>query len=269
VNVIASADLVGTFLPPMGRGLSQEPLSSEGKSLQSPHREAQNGARILSAITRTLLVQAPASLSRLLIAPALPRFLHQRPGLRVELAEVLVAEEHLECGIDAALHIRPSHDATPIGQPLAAIRVLTCASPDFIACNGLPSTPADLAPTHCIGVLEPFTKAVRRWIFSRGRAIWSIVPAAPIAFETADSAVAAAVHGGGYIRAPSIEVDEKLTSGLLQSVLDTWSDEVWLVSLIRSRNPAQSEDLAAFGDFVAGLFPSTAHETSASPLQAA
>ena len=72
--------------------------------------------------TRTLRVEAPACVSRHLIAPALPRFLHQRPGLRVQLREVQGAVEPLPREVDAALRTGPVHDSTLIVQPLATIR---------------------------------------------------------------------------------------------------------------------------------------------------
>jgi LysR family transcriptional regulator, regulator for bpeEF and oprC len=142
----------------------------------------------------------------------------------VQLSEVHGSEERLPRDADAALCMGPIHSSTLIVQPLATIRAVTCASPDFIACNGRPATPADLAPTHCIGLLERGAAARREWIFSRRHTRYSVVPAARLTFGDSDSAVAAAVRGGGYVRVLSIEVDEKIRSGLLQSVLEEWHE---------------------------------------------
>jgi DNA-binding transcriptional LysR family regulator len=74
-------------------------------------------------------------------------------------------------------------------------------------------------------------------------------------FDNTDCAVAAAVRGGGYVRVSSIEMDDKMTSGLLQSVLQEWEEER-PVSIVYARDLPLSEDLAAFSAFVAGLLPS-------------
>jgi LysR family transcriptional regulator, regulator for bpeEF and oprC len=235
----------------------QSPLV-ERMSQQSAGRDAGicGSVQTNTAAAHTLRIQAPACICRHLIAPGLPRFLHQHPGLRIRLNEVHGIEEKLPRDADAAVRTGPIHDSTLIVQPLATIRAVTCASPDFIACYGLPATPADLAPTHCIGLLEPGTIEPREWIFSRSHTSYSIVPAARLAFDNPDSAVAAAVRGGGYVRVLSIEADEQLAAGLLQSVLPEWNEEKWSVSIVHARDTVPSDDLVAFIAFVAGLFPS-------------
>ena len=204
---------------------------------------------------RALRVQAPVCLCARVIAPALPRFLHQRPGLCIQLSEIEGGEENLLREADAALCTQAVHDSTLIVQQLAMLRVVTCASPDFIERHGLPETPAELAPRHCIGVLQRGTTAVSEWVFRNGLATWSMVPAAPMTFASTEAAVAAAVRGGGYVHVPSVALDEKRTSGLLQSVLEEW-DEEWPVSIVYARDQQPGDDLAAFSAFVAGLLPS-------------
>jgi len=240
--------------PPVSRSLRSVIVGRVSR--QSAGRDAQicGSVKTDTTASRTLRIQAPGPVSRL-IAPALPRFLHQHPGLGVQRSEVHGIEEQLLREADAALCIGPVHDSTLIVQPLAMIRVVTCASPDFIRCNGLPATPADLAPTHCIGLLEPGEAAPREWVFSRRHTRHSIVPAARLAFCNSDSAVAAAVRGGGYVRVLSIEADEKMRSGLLQSVLEEWNEEEWSVSIVHARDTMFGDDLAAFSAFVAALFP--------------
>jgi DNA-binding transcriptional LysR family regulator len=213
----------------------------------------------LTFAQRTLRVQAPASVAARLLAPALPRFLHQRPGLRMQLSEIQGTQEPLLRDADAVLCVGEIDDPMRIVQQVATLRILTCASPDFIQCHGVPAKPADLAPRHCIGVVQRATTAVCEWTFGHGGKTWSIVPAAHMAFGSTDCAVTAAVHGGGYVRVSNIEVDEKITSGLLQPVLQEWDEEEPL-SIVYSRDLPLSDDLAALIAFVAGLLPSTASE---------
>jgi DNA-binding transcriptional LysR family regulator len=228
-------------------------------------RTAETSARKYELRTfepRTLRVQVPAPVSTRLIAPALPRFLYQRPGLRMQLSEVDGTEKGLPHDADAAVCTRPAQDPMLVVQHVATLRLVTCASPDFIQCHGLPQTPADLAPRHCIGVLQPGTTAARAWIFSNARETWSFVPAARMTFHSTECAIAAAVRGGGYARVLSIEADDKMTSGLLQSVLEEW-DEEWPVSIVYARDLPLGDDVAAFSAFVTGLLPSRRSELPA------
>jgi LysR family transcriptional regulator for bpeEF and oprC len=208
------------------------------------------------SVPGTFRVQVHPSISRLLMAHALPRFIQQHRGLRVQMNEGYANGEGLLHDTDVAVCVGPIADSTLVVQRVGTMGTVTCASPDFIERNGPPVTPAHLLPTHCIGLLEPGTNAPRPWVFANGCASFCIAPAAPLAFSDVDAAVAAAVRGGGYVRVLSIEADQKTASGLLQPVLEDWNAERWAVSIIHRHDRPTGDEVAAFSAFVAGLFPS-------------
>lgn len=203
----------------------------------------------------SLRIHVHASIGRLLIAPALPRFIRQYPGRRVQVSEFDVIGPKAPHDADVIVCVGPIADSRLIAQPIARIHAVTCAAPDFIERNGLPATPADLAPTDCIGSLEPGTNGARDWIFGRGRATFSVRPAAPLVFSDSESAMAAAVRGGGYVRVLSFEADQRIASGLLQPVLEDWNERTWSVSIGYARDRVAGDEIAAFSAFLATLFP--------------
>jgi LysR family transcriptional regulator for bpeEF and oprC len=202
----------------------------------------------------TLRVHVHPSISRLLMAPALPRFIQQHRGLRVHVTESYANGAELH-GTDVAVCVGPIADSKLVVHRVGTIGTVTCAAPDFIERSRPPLTPADLLPTDCIGLLEPGTDAPRRWVFTRGCASFRISPAAPLAFSDVDAALAAAVRGAGYVQVLSIEADQKTASGLLQPVLEDWSAERWPVFIVHRCVRLTDDEVLAFSAFVAGLFP--------------
>jgi LysR family transcriptional regulator, regulator for bpeEF and oprC len=210
-------------------------------------------ARVAASADRMLHVYVPGSIGRRLIAPALPRFLYQHPELRISLSQSSDLPEQRTDELQLAVCVGMPADAKRVVQQVGMLRTVTCAAPDFIACNGAPWTPAELSATHCIGLAGP--QGVRHWTFTRRGAWHSLTPAAAMVFDETASAVAAAVRGGGYIQALSVDVSEEVAAGLLQPVLTDWHDKPCPVSVVHAPGAALSDAARTFCDFLTALFP--------------
>jgi LysR family transcriptional regulator for bpeEF and oprC len=210
------------------------------------------------AARKRLRIQVPTSISRALIAPALPRLLHQYPELRLQIHDchaIAHSVERLPAGADAALWVGSLADPALVSTRVGTVHAVVCAAPDFVERHGEPTTPDALDPEHCIGLIEPGMAEAREWVLNKGRENCWFTPTAPLAFGDVDSAIAAAVRGGGYIRVMSIEVEKEIASGRLQPVLQDWNAGCWPISVVTARDRVPSTDLAVFTRFVAGLFP--------------
>ena len=203
---------------------------------------------------RTLNVQAPSSFTRRLIAESLPRFLHTHHGLRVVVWDMNPADEMLAQGADAAICIGPITNPDFVVNHIGTVRSITCASPKFIDCRGVPPLPSDIRPDHCIAVLEAGARRAREWRFRRKSESYAICPTAPLAFSNGEAAIAAAVRGGGYARVLCIDAEQQIAAGLLLSVLNEWNDDSQPVSMVHTRHA--SKDVLAFRAFMASIMPS-------------
>lgn len=225
--------------------------SSSSAQYSSP--DDVSGARALHLRTdHHLRIAVPASVAHALIAPALPRFLQQHQSARVHL---VIADEISNCNqFDAAIWIHSGQsDAHPHARRLATIPDMLCASEEFLAVHGTPTSAHGLNPAHCIGVIDQDNK-LHSWSLRRDATEVTIVPEAPLMFSDAHSAVLAAVRGGGMILVPALAVEAQVAAGLLTPLLPDWSapgPAIWM----RQTGPVTSE-LEAFADFVASLFPS-------------
>ena len=208
--------------------------------------------------SRTLVVRAPRAFVRGLIAQSLPRFLHEHPRLRVVMCDSNLADHPLAHDTDLAICIGQIADRTLVATEIGAVRWITCASPDYIECMGVPSSPADIDPDQCIAVLESGTHSAQQWRFCRQSQTCAVSPAALLTFSDCDSAIAAAVRGGGYVRVLSIEAEHHVAAGLLLPVLTSWNDVAEPVAMVHARDCGTSEKILAFRSFMASILPAAA-----------
>ncbi|MGH8185926.1 MAG: LysR substrate-binding domain-containing protein [Steroidobacteraceae bacterium] len=157
---------------------------------------------------------------------------------------------------DAAVCIGPVVDHRRVVRQIGVVRPVTCATAECVERSGMPNAPSDLVPGDCVALLEPRTRRPQDWAFRRGHDSLTISPAAPLAFVNPETALAAAMHGGGYVRVQSFEADRQIAAGLLQPVLEDWNDLPVSVTLVRPRGRVASPEAVVFGEFVAGLLPS-------------
>ena len=203
-----------------------------------------------------LRVDVPVSLGRMLIVPALPRFIAQYPELSLQISMNDRVIDLVQEGIDAALRVGNLSDSSLVARRVAQMRGVTCASPEFIHRYGLPQSPTDLNPEHCITLFKLGNNQVRQWLFRKNGVDHMITPSARLSFSDPESAVAAAISGAGFVRVLNFTVEAQIATGLLQPVLDDWNEGAWWpLSVVYPQHRQPTAKIRAFTDFVAGLFP--------------
>ncbi|WP_198369996.1 LysR family transcriptional regulator [Roseomonas rosulenta] len=232
-------------------------LTEEGEAFLARCREmlavldaAEEEARGARGTARGLLrVQAPVAYARIVLAPALPRFLEAHPGLAVELSSRDAFPDFVAEGLDAAVYVGDPPAAGVIMQRLGRAPLATVAAPAYLAAHGAPATPADLARHRCLGVLSRETGRPLPWHFvEEGSLRLRDVPAR-LACHAPEAAVAAAVAGGGVLQMISYAVAAEVAAGALVPVLDAWRYPGPPVSLLlpaRGPRPARLGALVAF-----------------------
>jgi LysR family transcriptional regulator for bpeEF and oprC len=215
-----------------------------------------------------LRVDVPVSLGRLLIVPALPRFIAQHPEVTVQMSMNDRVVDLVQEGIDMALRVGELSDSSLIARRVGSFRVVTCASPEFIQRMGEPNTPEDLQPEQCIAMFRLGTNQIREWMYSKDGVDHTIFPRAALSFSDPQSAVTAAVSGAGFVHSLDFTVEAQIASGLLQPVLQDWNAESYRpVSVVYPQHRQATAKVKAFIDFVAGLFPQAAAQPA--PAQSA
>jgi DNA-binding transcriptional LysR family regulator len=195
-----------------------------------------------------LVVTAPIMFGRLNVLPVVIKFLDAFPDVSVGLMMTDRFAHFLEDQVDVALRIGPLPDSRLVATRLGVVRHIVCASHDYIAANGAPQTPEDLAEHRVISFQT--LSAVSSWTFEVEGIEVATTLSSRLSVNTIDAALDAALSGAGLVRAVSYQVAEHVRAGRLALVLEDFEPKarpVYLVYDSQSRLPLK---LRAFVDFV-------------------
>lgn len=101
-------------------------------------------------VAGTLRFTAPSTFAQLYIAPILPDFMHDQPGLRLDMRLSDKQFDLIDGSFDLALRNAVLEDSSLSGRKLANDTRILCASPEYLTKYGHPKTPDDLQDHHLI-----------------------------------------------------------------------------------------------------------------------
>src|SRR5471032_3050145 len=140
-----------------------------------------------------LVVTASVLFGRLHVLPVVAEFLALYPEIDVKLvlSDRVVHLTDEPAGV--AVRIGELPDSTLMASKVGTVRRVVCASPAYLARQGVPARPRDLASHECISfeVLE----SKRAWVFGAGKSAVSVPVHARFTVNTAEAAIAAATLG--------------------------------------------------------------------------
>jgi len=125
---------------------------------------ARHAARDVSTSPSSILrVTASVVLGQTCVVPPPPDFRRAYPRLAIALILTDAVLDAIAGRIDVAIRLGPRLDVGYVGAKLFATRYRVCASPDYLAREGRPATPIDLADRRCLPFDLPGYR--ERWLF--------------------------------------------------------------------------------------------------------
>jgi LysR family transcriptional regulator for bpeEF and oprC len=202
----------------------------------------------------SLWVDLPSGLSRLYVAPALPRFLKAYPEITLKMTVSDRMIDMVEEGVDVLVRIGQLQDSGMIAKKIAATQFVCCASPAFLKKHGRPKTPDDLARFTCLNFLYPKSRQVRPWIFQKDGAPFSQTPQGVLGMDHVESLIEAAKAGCGIVQQMSVSLAEPIRSGALEVVLPDWRAAGPDVSVLFHPRHQRAAKVKVFVDFLQTCF---------------
>jgi DNA-binding transcriptional LysR family regulator len=200
----------------------------------------------------TLRVTAPVVFGRLHVLPVVAAYLgaHRETDVQLMLSDSMI--NLVEEGIDVAVRIGALPDSTLIARRVSDVRLVVCASRDYIRRRGHPRRPADLADHDAV-----VSSAHRndRWIFHRKGRDSTVTVRPRLTVNGAEAAMDAAAAGLGVARVLSYQLRPRLAAGALVSVLDEWEDRVRPVQVVVPAGRHMAVKVRAFVDLAARMLP--------------
>ena len=166
-----------------------------------------------------LLLTAPLLFGRLHVLPIVTEFLAAHPEINISIAfadrNLHLLNEH----VDIAVRIGALPDSGQVAIRVGTMRTVVCASPQFLASHGTPTSPADLRslPSVSFGFLSPASA----WQFKlRGAPPVQEIHVSPrLTTSTAEAAVWAAIEGTGVTRVLHYQCADAVKKGELRIIL--------------------------------------------------
>lgn len=166
----------------------------------------------------TLKLTAPLSFGQRHILPLLDHYMKQWPELRADVRFTDRFVDVVEEGFDIALRIgAPKDDTQLLTRTVAWQQFVTCASPGYLAANGIPQSPQELAGHDTIAFVSG--EQPSPWRYQTPEGLHLCEGAARLNMDSSEAMREAALAGFGLVHLPTYITGNDLRAGTLVEVL--------------------------------------------------
>lgn len=178
--------------------------------------EAKSAMAELNAEPQGLLtITAPASFSRLHVAPAVARFLQRYPQIEIELHASDGVVDLSSQRTDVAIRVGILPDSDLVSTHLAPFSRVVCASPEYLARNGHPVNLQDLVQHNCLSLSTGVSTVCGLWSFAGLNRDAALPVRGNFRTNDINSLLQAAVEGIGIVHLASWLVSDLIVAGKL------------------------------------------------------
>ncbi len=199
--------------------------------------DAQDGS-----VRGLLRLTAPVEFGQRYLAPLVNAFLKEHPQVQVELNLNDQIVPLLDERLDLALRIGHLPDSTLVARPLGTTRLVTCASPDYLASSPPIDIPAALKDHACI----LFAAQGRHWYYRDGDREQAEEITPRLTCNQIRSASLACVQGLGITRLMHYQVADELADGRLVRLLKDYEPKDLPIQLVYPHSLQLSPRVRAF-----------------------
>jgi DNA-binding transcriptional LysR family regulator len=201
----------------------------------------------------TLRVTSSVSFAMMHIAPDLPEFHRRFPRLSVEVIAANRYLDFIEAGIDVAIRTREHEaDSNITVRRLAAVPRVLAASPGYLARQGFPRHPSDLA-THRMLVYN-LAKDPFMLHFRRGTEKLSVPIAGMLQANEGQVICAAGLAGDGILVQPMYIIYEDIVAGRLVPLLTDWQLPNLTINIAYQSRRHQPAKIRVFTQYLVDRF---------------
>ncbi len=199
-----------------------------------------------------LRISVPVTFGAAQLTPALLDFAAAYPQVSLEVSSTDRMVNLVEEGFDAAVRIGQLGDSSLVARKLAAVRLVACAAPDYLARAGVPENPDELARHEAI--IDTNAADPNDWRFRAAGRPLEVRVRGRLRFSGANACVAAARAGFGVARVPAFAAAEDLRAGRLRALLCSFEPETVHVHAVYPHARHLASKVRAFVDFLAARY---------------
>ena len=187
------------------------------------------------------------------VAPAIADFLARHGEVRFDVALSDRVVDLVEEGFDLAIRIGPPGADNLVARKLGETRLVPCASPQYLAEHGAPTTPEELARHNCF--TYEYVSPRHVWRFrDRSGAERAVRVSGRLHSNNGDLLAEVAARGGGIVFEPAFIVGPEVRAGRLVPLLQEFEPlPVPIYALYPSRKHLSAK-VRRFVEFLAERF---------------
>lgn len=192
-------------------------------------------------------ISAPITFGEKYVTEMLGRFVAKHPALTLDIRLSDTYTDLAKDGIDVAFRIGATQSLSIKTLKLGNIRVMAAASPAYVARNGEPQSPGDIANHACI--VDTNRRSPYLWGYSRNNQDYSVSVKGRFLVNSASAACSLAAAGHGITYSPRFALAEGLANGRLVQLIPDYNGEIIPVSAVYLEGRALPRKVRALIDF--------------------
>ena len=208
-----------------------------------------------SAPQGNLVVAAPTTFGENQLTQAVADYLDEQPGVSVELVLADRFVNIVDEGFDLAVRIGKLPDSNLIARKLAPVRVVACASPDYLSRHGTPSHPNELESHVC--VIDTNIPPPGHWPFEEEGQSFSVKVTGRFRANSAFSVRNTILADHGIGLCPNYIVDKDIREGRLKILLQEYEAFEFGIYAVYPHNRHLAAKVRTFINFLIQRFNKT------------
>ena len=207
-----------------------------------------------TAARGTLRINAPMTFGTLHLSTAIAEYQRGQPGVSIDLTLDDRVVDIVSEGFDVAIRIGRLRESSLVARKLAPVRLVVCASPDYLDARGVPDSPSDLQDHECLRY--SLSSHSDRWQFKEGGETHEVQVHGSFLANNGDAIRLAALAGRGIALQPTFIVGEDIRAGRLQLVLRDYEVDPMGIYAVYAHRKYLSGKVRTFVDYLGGCFGS-------------
>jgi len=200
-------------------------------------------------------VNAPVTFGSYALSPFITRYLERYPDVQVELTLSDRIVDPVEEDFEVIIRIGDLTDSMMTAWPLSPYRLIACASPLYVAQQGMPLVPEDLYRHSCLvyGFWTSFAPC--RWVFQKEGKSAEIRPEGRFRSNNWTALMHAALEGYGITLGPENVLKNEMSRGHLVRVLPDYDGPSRPVHVLVPPTKKQTVKIRCFIEALRTTFP--------------
>ena len=224
------------------------------KQILNSIKEAESAVAGLTAEPQGVLkINAPMAFGSHHMGALLARYQQQYPNVNINIKLSDQQEDMVKAGYDIVLRIAILEDSSLIMRRLAPCPMMLCASHEYLAKNGEPTTPEELKQHNCL--TYSYADSIKYWSFTHAQGEKKhIIVTGGLHANNGHLLCDAMTNGMGIALLPLFIVGDLLKTNKIKIILPEWKLESPDISLLYPSSKHLSAKVRAFVDMSVEYF---------------